>query len=74
MGKWWQKLKKSVGFWLIMVIIIQTVVYALAGVNKSYIHMDEAYSLGLAQYHRINIHVVHPCICDYKYDLTMVAI
>ncbi len=55
MGKWWQKLKKSVGFWLIMVIIIQTVVYALAGVNKSYIHMDEAYSLGLAQYHRINI-------------------
>lgn len=28
------------------ILIIQTLVFAIAGINKSYMHMDEAYSLG----------------------------
>ncbi len=36
-------------------IIIQTIVFIIAGINKSYIHMDEAYSLGLASYSQIDI-------------------
>ncbi len=46
---------KSAGFWLALVILLQTVVYLLAGVGKAYIHMDEAYSLALAQYDKIDI-------------------
>lgn len=38
-----------------VVILAQTLVYALAGAGKAYIHMDEAYSLGLAQYDRVEI-------------------
>jgi len=37
------------------VIIIQTIIFILAGINKSYIHMDEAYSLGLANYNKTEI-------------------
>lgn len=36
-------------------IIIQTLVYIVCGINKSYIHMDEAYSLGLASYDKVEI-------------------
>lgn len=46
---------KSAGFWLVIVILVQTIVYVLAGVSKTYIHMDEAYSLALAQYDKIDI-------------------
>lgn len=35
--------------------MIQTIIFVIAGVNKSYIHMDEAYSLGLASYNKIEI-------------------
>ena len=40
---------------VISIIIIQTIIFTIAGVNKSYIHMDEAYSLGLASYNKIEI-------------------
>lgn len=40
---------------LALAIVVQTIVYLLAGVSKSYIHMDEAYSLALAQYDKIDI-------------------
>ncbi len=42
-------------FWLGLIIAVQTLVYVLAGVGKVYIHMDEAYSLALAQYDKIDI-------------------
>lgn len=38
-----------------IVLIVQTIIFALAGVNKEYIHMDEAYSLGLANYDKVEI-------------------
>ena len=36
-------------------LVIQTIIYIICGINKSYIHMDEAYSLGLASYERTEI-------------------
>ncbi len=36
-------------------LMIQTVIYIICGINKSYIHMDEAYSLGLASYDKVEI-------------------
>lgn len=36
-------------------LIIQTIIYIVCGINKSYIHMDEAYSLGLASYDKTEI-------------------
>ena len=38
-----------------IVLIIQTIIYIICGINKSYIHMDEAYSLGLASYEKTEI-------------------
>ena len=38
-----------------IVLIIQTIVFIISGINKSYIHMDEAYSFGLANYNKIEI-------------------
>jgi len=40
---------------VIIILIIQTIVFIIAGINKSYIHMDEAYSLGLASYDKTEI-------------------
>ena len=40
---------------LIIVIIMQSLIFVIIGINKSYIHMDEAYSLGLASYDKISI-------------------
>lgn len=37
------------------ILIIQSVIFIIAGFNKSYIHMDEAYSLGLTNYDKIEI-------------------
>lgn len=53
-GSWWQKTLKWWG--LAVVIILQTVVYAIAGANKAYFHMDEMYSYGLANYPRVQIY------------------
>ena len=37
------------------ILIIQTLIFVMAGINKSYMHMDEAYSLGLTNYNKIDI-------------------
>ena len=38
-----------------LVLVLQTMIYVFCGVHKSYIHMDEAYSLGLASYDKVEI-------------------
>ena len=38
-----------------IILIIQTIIFAIIGANKFYIHMDEAYSLGLASYDKVEI-------------------
>ena len=38
-----------------ILIIIQTIIIGMCGIKKSYIHMDEAYSLGLASYDKVEI-------------------
>lgn len=55
MKMFWQRLKQSVGFWLALVLMVQSGIYAVAGARKAYIHMDEAFSLALAQYDKISI-------------------
>lgn len=42
-------------FVIILILIIQTSIYIFCGTKKSYIHMDEAYSLGLASYDKTEI-------------------
>ncbi len=53
---WWSKLAKSTAFWLGLIIVVQTVVYALAGASKAYFHMDEVYSYGLANHEIVQIY------------------
>ena len=38
-----------------IVLLLQTIIFVIVGINKSYIHMDEAYSLGLASYDKVEI-------------------
>lgn len=38
-----------------IVLIIQTIIFIIVGTSKEYIHMDEAYSLGLASYDKVEI-------------------
>ena len=40
---------------LLIIIIIQTIIFIIMGINKEYIHIDEAYSLGLANYNKVEI-------------------
>ncbi len=40
---------------IIAVLIVQSIIFVIAGTQKSYIHMDEAYSLGLASYDKTEI-------------------
>lgn len=40
---------------LLIVIIVQVIIYIFMGIQKSYIHMDEAYSIGLTNYNKIEI-------------------
>ena len=49
------KYKKKEVLLVVIILIIQTVIFIIAGINKSYIHMDEAYSFGLASYNKIDI-------------------
>lgn len=46
--------KMEIAF-IAVVLILQTIIYIICGINKSYIHMDEAYSLGLASYDKTEI-------------------
>lgn len=40
---------------VIMVLILQTIIYVFVAKNKSYLHIDEAYSFGLSNYDKIEI-------------------
>ena len=40
---------------IVIVLILQTIIYILVGVDKSYLHIDEAYSFGLTHYERVEI-------------------
>lgn len=40
---------------VVAILILQTVLYVASGTQKVYIHMDEAYSLGLASYDKTEI-------------------
>lgn len=48
MGKFFRK-----NYLLIVFIIIQSIFYVITGLNKAYIHIDEAYSFGLTHYDKI---------------------
>lgn len=47
--------KKKEILLITLILIVQTIIFVITGVNKSYIHMDEAYSLGLASYDKVEI-------------------
>lgn len=47
--------RRTVAVLLAILILLQTGIYIVAGMRKSYIHMDEAYSYGLASYHSMEI-------------------
>ena len=51
-----EKLKKhKTKLLLALIILIQVVVYVVIGMQKSYIHIDEGYSLGLIHYDKLDI-------------------
>ncbi len=56
MKSFWDKIKQSKVFWIALIVIVQTVVYAVAGANKAYYHMDEMYSYGLANFEQVQIY------------------
>ena len=56
MKELWQKVIRSKFFWLSLIIVVQSVVYFLAGSAKAYFHMDEVYSYGLANYERVQLY------------------
>ncbi len=47
--------KSKIAIILILFLIIQTIIFIYVGTKKYYIHMDEAYSYGLANYDKIDI-------------------
>lgn len=56
MRKTFEKLRNSAGFWLTVIIIVQSIFYVVAGSSKAYFHMDEIYSYGLSNYERVQIY------------------
>lgn len=56
MKEFLRKIVKSKVWWISLIIVVQTVVYLLAGQAKAYFHMDEMYSYGLASYDRVQIY------------------
>ena len=40
---------------IVILLIIQTIIYIYVGTQKSYLHIDEAYSYGLTNYKQIEI-------------------
>ncbi|MBE7036790.1 MAG: glycosyltransferase family 39 protein [Ruminococcaceae bacterium] len=49
------KLNKKEILALVIILILQTVLYLTWSFQKAYIHMDEAYSLGLSSYDKVEI-------------------
>lgn len=56
MKRFLKKLSESKVFWISLIIVIQTVVYVVAGMGKAYFHMDEMYSYGLANFEQVQIY------------------
>lgn len=50
MGKFFKK-----NYLIIIFVVIQSVFYVITGLNKAYIHIDEAYSFGLTHYDKIEL-------------------
>lgn len=48
-------LKKFKDYGILFLLFIQCIVYVYWGFQKSYLHMDEAYSLGLTHYDKVEI-------------------
>ena len=48
-------MKRTSKIILAIFLIIQTILYVWVGTQKSYLHIDEAYSFGLANYDKIDI-------------------
>ena len=40
---------------IIAILLFQIIVYIFLGIQKTYIHMDEAYSIGLTNYDKVEI-------------------
>ena len=40
---------------IVILILIQSIIYVFVGANKSYLHIDEAYSYGLTNYDKVEI-------------------
>ena len=40
---------------MVIILIVQTIIYVCVGMQKSYLHIDEAYSFGLTNYDKIEI-------------------
>ena len=40
---------------MVLILLLQSVIYVIAGSGKEYIHMDEAYSFALSSYHGVEI-------------------
>lgn len=49
------KQRKKEIFIITLLLILQTIIYLICGIHKSYLHMDEAYSFGLASYEKMEI-------------------
>lgn len=49
------KMKKKNIILFVVLLVIQVIIQVVVGFNKEYIHMDEGYSLGLANYDKVEI-------------------
>jgi len=47
--------KHRIGVSLLLLIVLQSCIYICFGSKKNYLHMDEAYSLGLTHYKQVEI-------------------
>ncbi len=56
MREFLRKIARSKFLWLGLIIILQTIIYIIAGANKAYFHMDEIYSYGLSNYHTVQLY------------------
>ena len=53
--KSWKRSLRRPAVWLVVLIVVQSIIYLCAGIGKSYIHMDEAYSLALTHVENFEI-------------------
>ena len=47
--------KKTIIISLVLIILLQSIIYFVVAINKSYIHIDEGYSYGLINYDKLDI-------------------